>query len=286
MSPEIRANSNPLRPGWFRAHRWPLILTVSVFVLAAVGMIGTCFEIPRINPSPIWVLFRILGFFGLLLVPVIVAIWCSVVFQNPVRFLFAMLILMGPACWIALVTSFRREFNWGNFVFPFAVAISVVVALEGIKLIGRFRRMEKDELQASPGEALQFGIKHLFIALTVTAVLFGLRSQLFLAAQAVSGGRGLGSFPVISFSITMVAMAILSVWATLGSSIPIRLLMAFLLSAGLVGLLMITEPGFSRTPDRIIFVGIFSSIWLAMAMLLLMLRRVGYRFVKRTSVAR
>lgn len=276
---EIRNDVREMQRDWVRLHRWPLVLTLMMFVLSAVGMIGSFSEVPVINPSPIWLVFRVLGIFGLLLVPVIAAIWCSIVFRRLGRFLVFLIVLLGPAIWIALIMSGLSNFNWEHFAFPFAIAIPVVVSLEGIKVFGQYKRMDTIELKRSHADGLQFGMKHLFVAMTVSAVIFGFRDYLFSAANSLSSS----DVPMVLFCIVMVGMAILSVWAMLGSAMPIRLLIATLLSGGLVVLFVNAGDRINSSSEKVIFAGTFSANWIAMTLLLFMLRRVGYRFVKRTE---
>ena len=67
----------------------------------------------------------------------------------------------------------------------------------------------------------------------------------------------------------MVCTAILSVWAIMGSAIPLRLIVDFLLSAGMVFVVARSVDAPSGSSDQILLAGVLSGNWLAMTLLLL-----------------
>ena len=160
---------------------------------------------------------------------------------------------------------------------PLGIATPICITLEFIKFIfGKFSKICSDGQVYEEG--LQFKLSHLFITTTVIAVLFGI----WQAVREFFGGFDLrvGLLKDLScITVVTVTITLFSVWAILGRSMFWRLTLLVPVAVGLIALgSALTDSQGSVPVYRIIF----GVCFVATAVLLLLLRFEGYRFVRKS----
>lgn len=207
----------------------------------------------------------------------LVAIWCSLLGRLKIY-------LIGGA--VLLVAGFALTLRdggggpqwWLVTLLPLAIASPTCLTMEFIKLIfGEFSKISSDDQVYEEG--LQFKLSHLFIVTTVIAVLFGVGQAV---NEFVGGIENLGSAGLLKtlscITAVLVANTLFSVWSILGKSMMWRLMVLVPVAAGIIalGTVLMAYP----TP-LLVWAMVFGVCFVSTAVLLLLLRYEGYRFVRR-----
>ena len=159
---------------------------------------------------------------------------------------------------------------------PAMIAVPVTLAIGGIKLgYGSFEPTQDSTENFTEG--LQFQISHLLIATAVLAVMCGVFKALLPYL----------SFPASTFNLMVIALVLAvntlaSVWALMGRAIDWKVAVAIVIVCVMTCVGVLVMPNFQRR------IGVWLAItvipWLASVTLLSLLRREGYRFVRRAQV--
>ena len=208
----------------------------------------------------------------------LVAVWCSVLGGWKPYLIGGVALLIAG---VVLALNSGAGPDWWTIVFlPLAIAIPTCFTLEFIKFIfGKFTKIGLDGQAYEEG--LQFRLVHLFITTTVVALLFGI----WQAASEFFGGfgkSGYTSLPVTLACITAVLAinTLFSVWAILGKSMFWRLTILVPAAVGVIALGIALMGPRGQVP---VWPLIFGVCFIATAVLLLLLRYEGYRFVRRSQ---
>ena len=164
---------------------------------------------------------------------------------------------------------------------PLGVALPIALILQIIKFrMGSFSTVGSSQLSFQEG--LQFQISHLFIATTVVAVLFGagrllmpwLEEWLFnYNFDAIVNLLIIASVPAIC--------TLISVWALMGNKLAWRVAIALLVCPGVMVAGMVLIP--AAPPELFIWICIHGIPWLAVGVMLYLLRLEGFRFVRKPN---
>ena len=218
----------------------------------------------------------ILGFISsfLALAPLI-AVWCSVL-GGWKPYLIGGVALLINGVILASLNSDRP--SWLLVVLlPLGIATPTCMTMEFIKYIfGKFSKIMSDGQAYEEG--LQFKLSHLFITTTVIALLFGI----WQAVREFFGGFDLRNGLLKELSCITVVFAtntLFSVWAILGKSMFWRLTLVVPMAVGVIALGSTLIDSDSQFP---IWAIVSCVCFVATAVLLLLLRFEGYRFVRKS----
>ena len=202
------------------------------------------------------------------------------------------------ACWFCIATHWKRipvalfvffglglifgytefHFDWFLFLLPFFVALPVLLTIELTKLFcsGRFARLEANNTD-NYREGIQFGIRHLVLLTTAVAIMCGLWNALAPLADDVWNSAG-GIFQILALiGGTISLYTLLSVWSLLGRWKIWRFgTMLLLGSVAIASTVWLAASG-----SRGFWIAMFVICWIALIILLTLLRIEGYRFVKK-----
>ena len=242
---------------------------VWTIILAVVGLVT--FFLAENSPTLPGIIF--IG--CMLSLPVVLANWCVVIrgwWIYPavmIGSLLAGLLLM-------IVTS-PRSFEPMLLLMPLAITVPVVLTLEVVKWsLGEFT--PDISRRTDSWEGLQFQISHMFIATTVVAILVAV-GQALTPYVTASGEQKVVTISMIV--VTLSINAIVNVWATMGRTAVWRVLVSAVTAAAVSALGFWLAGRFTGL-HRIGMLATFMVLsWLSSVIHLLLLRRDGYRFVRR-----
>jgi len=197
----------------------------------------------------------------------IIAIWCAVLGGWRAYSIGTFALVIDG---FALI---RIEPFWLVFILPLGVALPSTLTIELIKLMfGKFSKLLPGDQTFEEG--LQFKLSHLFIVTTVIAVLCGI-GQAIGKNVSLHIDRGT-SLTALTICAVLAPNTLLSVWGILGKSILWRLAVALPLGIGIIELGI-----YFMGHDHLLWSVVFGICFGATALLLLLLRLEGYRFVRK-----
>ncbi len=254
--------------GGFRFAGPAWIFTFSAAAISVL-LFAVCMQTYSGTPN-----LLVIFFFGLLLgMSSIVACWCCL--ANRLRRFPIALLALGV---LGILLVCVERFDWPLFLMPAAIALPVVLTLEGTKFfLGRFQRVS-DENAEDYQEGIQFGIRHLLICTTMVAVACGLWNLLHPWVEALKPRHEVWEI-VLVISGTIAGHTLLSVWALMGHFRYWRLGVLLVVGSSLLYLAIQKAPGYAVY----YWVAMLLTCWFTLVLLLSLLRVEGYRFVKRNS---
>jgi len=160
------------------------------------------------------------------------------------------------------------------FLLPLLIALPIASTLEIVKL--RFGRFTQDvDADVDFQEGLQFGISHLMIVTAVVAALCAIGRAVAPLFDFVFQYRIVLSVAMI---VSVLAVnTLVSTWALLGVSVRWR----GLISLATAGLIIFLGSYYSPNGNIVLWAIMFGVVWLVTTILLILLRRDGYRFVSK-----
>ena len=240
--------------------------TLAVWFTVAVPLIGVVSWPFLISGGPD--LPSVCFIISLLAFAALVSIWCAVV-GGPKVYAFGVLALIFDG----LAFTSLGPIDLPVIFIPLGIAIPICLTIELIKfMFGKFSKVLPGDEAFEEG--LQFKLSQMFITTTVIAILCGI--------GPVVGKHlfqdNLNHIPriVLIISSVLALNTLVSVWGILGKSMLWRLTILVPVVIGTVVLGSYWMPD-----DFFVWITVFGACSTAIVVLLLMLRREGYRFVRK-----
>ena len=179
----------------------------------------------------------------------------------------------------ALSESSSKWFDWHLFVLPFAVALPVMITIETVKFYsGTFQKLATGSTREF-SEGIQFNIRHLIALTTTVAIGCGIWNACRESIQeqlSKPGNKDLWMI-ILTIALTISTYTLFSIWAFLGHMRFYRPLV----TAGVGAVAIYLGSSIAPSGVRSFWITMFLICWIALTLLLLLLRFEGYRFVKR-----
>lgn len=205
---------------------------------------------------------------SLLAFAALVSIWCAVVGGWIAYVIGAPALILGGLAFISL-----GSIELLVIFIPLGIAVPICLTIELIKaMFGKFSKVLPGDEAFEEG--LQFKLSQMFITTTVIAVLCGIGPV--IGEQLFQDGLNPMTRIVLIISSVLALNTLISVWGILGKSMLWRLTILVPVVIGTVILGSYWMPN-----DFFVWITVYGACSTAIFVLLLLLRREGYRFVRK-----